>query len=290
MNTLTKCFCIASSVLLLASCSNDDYYQKYQIRTGSLVSPIASDEKPYAVQTDYMVDFNLSKSKATITTDNLVIGKSAVTAGAQINGVTVASTFSGDAFAFQCEGAPASKAGTSNAMKDLNGICRPDLYGIPGAIAGFDMALIMNYSLNGQYNVATFPLDAVYRGTTSTTAAENHGSDPYTSTDIAYRVVMDLSKNKAAVYFYEAKFAEAMPMAVNFVLQDLDVEWSDGAYRISGSNLVPLVSQNGQLVDFPSYTFDRFELNTINKRMTQVTITYTVASRYNASFSGSYVG
>lgn len=144
--------------------------------------------------------------------------------------------------------------------------------------------LYMQYNL-GTNVVRTFWPDLLFKGTTVTEYPGMPG--PYSTTGFTYRVKMkldDAANPKADVYFYNAKFAETEKApTVNFVLQDLPLEFSSKGYSIAANDVVPvLVPEN---TPFPRFTFNNFRLQS-NPEMGQISCSFTVADIYTGTFSG----
>lgn len=145
-----------------------------------------------------------------------------------------------------------------------------------------------NFKMGDKYNVHTFSTDSFYSGTTNTGYA--------TSKNTVYRVIIDITKKKATLLIYGAKFAEQMPAINTIILKDLDIVTNAAGYEIVGENVIPLVPEANTLMGELSqctpnanYTFNSFRMTTTNQELTQVNMRFTVAGKFNGQFSGEYV-
>lgn len=158
---------------------------------------------------------------------------------------------------------------------------------VPGGTSHW---LFAQYVLDGKWKIATFWPDLTYRGSTMTIFPGQ--SEPFTTDGISYRLVMQRNldnsiTDKADVIFYNAQFAPQAPALKAIVLKDLKLEFTPRGFRVSGTNVVPKVLMDGNvLTDNTRYTFDKFDMNS-SGTMTTAAIDYTVAGIYRGSFSGS---
>lgn len=154
--------------------------------------------------------------------------------------------------------------------------------------------LVMSYTADQNYTVKTFMKDAIYRGTTTVMTPGTEG-EPFTSQDVRYRIIFSKDYKTADVIFYNAKFADAMPRAINFLLENLEVKFTRNGYEISnpgGQPVVPaLYSPNGW-DPAPGYPFTSFKFINSSDDLTAGQCMYTVQigpASYNCTFSGYYV-
>lgn len=154
--------------------------------------------------------------------------------------------------------------------------------------------MVMSYTVDNKYNVKTFMPDAIYTGTTEIRSAGSN-STPFTNDGIRYRVVFQKDLKKADIIFYNAKFADRMPITINFVLKDLDVEYSGGSYVISnaaGEPINPWMYEASGLTENPNYKFTSFRFINSSDDLTIGQAFYTVQmgeAIYNGEFNGFYV-
>ena len=153
--------------------------------------------------------------------------------------------------------------------------------------------LVINYKANG-CTVKTFSPDAIYRGTT-TIATMGSTDAPFSNDEIRYRIIFNKELNKADIIFYNAKFADRMPVTINFVLQNLDVTYNDNGYNITapaGEPLIPQLYEASGLTPAPNYQFTSFNFTNTSPDLTVGAATYTVQmgpASYNGTFQGYYV-
>lgn len=149
--------------------------------------------------------------------------------------------------------------------------------------------MIMSYNYGMNYKVRTFWPDVTFRGTTKTSYEFAGTPGSHETQDILYRVVMNGKDKKATVILYNAKFTSVSqePLKSNIVLEDLDLEFTNSGYTISGTNVVPKCYESGNGVQNPSYTFDNFMLTSAGN-LVDCNISYKVAGKYEGTFTGSY--
>lgn len=204
--------------------------------------------------------------------------------------------------AFSSENANVS----GNRVTDLNALVTQAVYApgnqeIPGykrLIPGNTLQyVVMQYNLNDTWRVRTFWPDMTFRGSTTTTYPADM-TDPsgekltFQNDDIAYRVVMELSKEyaitgKADVIFYDAKFAPKAP-EITVVLKNLDVKFSSSGYKLSGTDIIPYMVEAGVLQETPRYKFNSISVDCTGD-LTASIITYKVADVFNGRFQGQSV-
>ena len=154
--------------------------------------------------------------------------------------------------------------------------------------------MVMSYTVDNKYTVKTFMPDAIYTGTTEIRSVGNNVA-PFVNDAIRYRVVFQKDLKKADIIFYNAKFAERMPITINFVLKDLDVEYSGGSYVISnadGNPVNPWMYEASGLTENPNYKFTNFSFINSSDDLTIGQAVYTVQmgdAFYNGEFNGFYV-
>lgn len=102
-----------------------------------------------------------------------------------------------------------------------------------------------------------------------------------------YAVAIDPNTNKAEVGLYNAKFAEPMPQLTMY-LRGLNVEYTAEGYKIYASEegVVPLVGND--LIPYPDYIFNNFELVCEGEKLTDINVNFQVAGKFNGRFNGSF--
>ena len=146
------------------------------------------------------------------------------------------------------------------------------------------------YEMGDEYAVATFQSDLFFMGETTTSYNIAGEDKTYTNTDMLYRIVMDIAKNKADMIIYQARFASEMPNPLKaIVIPGLDLTFTPAGYILEGKDIIPSMLESNQLVEMPAFTFNEISVNTTNKDMTKASINYQVAGRYAGSFTGSCV-
>lgn len=165
----------------------------------------------------------------------------------------------------------------------------PNIPTVPD-VAITPQGLLMDYKIGDRFSVKTFMPDAIYTGKTRTTYTTQSGeSKSFEAPEsMFYRVILDMKKNTAMIVFYNAKFAEEMPMTLNIVLDELPITWNQGTYTISAKNVVPKVPDGNKLTENKGFIFDEFNFQFTDSRLTDALITYVVAGgKYKGNFKGS---
>lgn len=173
-----------------------------------------------------------------------------------------------------------------------------DVPGYPRLIPGNTFQyVVMQYNLNDTWRVRTFWPDMTFRGSTTTTYPEDMtnpsgGKLTFQNDDIAYRVVMELTKEhaltgKADIIFYNAKFAPKAP-EITVVLKNLDVKFTNAGYTVSGKDIIPYMVESGELQETPRFKFNSISVDCTSDLTTSI-ITYQVAGVYSGRFQGQSV-
>ena len=157
--------------------------------------------------------------------------------------------------------------------------------------------MIAQYTLDNKYKVKTFQPNTLFYGKTTTSYPGANGMEYFTpgsgenEKEMVYLLSIDIKTMKANVIIYNAKFAPPSPTLTQVHLKDLDVDFSNEMVRVTGENIIPLVPEGttGEMTEYTSFPFNNFELKTTNNSLTKCKITYTVATRFNGMFTGSYV-
>lgn len=264
----------------------------------NLIMP--ADGETFATSASYKLNFYLSGNMQ-VTTSNLSLG-------------------TGGAYSFASSNMPyVSELGTYNGQKvginrfsmgkaSANGLVIDNIQGCTTAFVNLIstndplhdsykwvslVPLVMSYTANYDYIVKTFMPDAIYNGTTTVSTIGDASAAPRTNDGIRYRVVFKDNYKKASIFFYEANFGDPMPayVTVNFVLEDLEVEFLKNGYKISGLNLIPTLYGNGGWDEFPAIRITSFEFINTSDNLTTGTASYQVSAygrNYDCMFNGAY--
>lgn len=150
--------------------------------------------------------------------------------------------------------------------------------------------LLTNYTVNNTYLVRTLFTDMVFKGNTMTSVNGTPGN--FSTEDILYRVYftkLDKNEKKANMVIYNAKFAEAMPVKVNLLLEDLDVVLEPAGIRIKGENVVPKMSEGYTTTPATNFPFDKIEFVIGGAVLNSGYCNYEVAGKYTGIFTGNYL-
>ena len=292
-----KTLIIPALALLLgaAGCKNDDQptaTTSYSIPAINLITPLDGETAPYASQGSYKFSYDLYAQTVTVEGSNLMIDNTAqtFTAGPV--------RYSGNADEIRYT-APSGTVFPSSPweVRDFGFLITDRVYraatqfpGITGS-ATQTPRLVMNYRLDEKYKVATFASETTYKGETTTSYPAGDGTETFQTKDITYRVVIDIKEKKADVVLYDAQFAPKAPKLTAIGLKGLDVTYSDGAYTVSGSEIIPLVPEGSgtSTTPYPSFVFNSFSLTTTGADLTAVKADFQVAGRFKGSFAGSCI-
>lgn len=251
----------------------------------------------------YSVNFNFTNSTIALSNESMNLGGSETTTFATVNMPLFVGSFGyqGDSYCeggyyevirFSSQDAGSTKVG---AIKELSGSINSTAYYCAGTIPEVggqavpynSKYIIMKYNLGDDMLVRTFWPDAVFCGKTVTSFTDKNGvTGSYETEGIGYRVVLDVSKKKASMVLYNAKFAEQSPQ-MTLVLKNLDVAFNAGGYVISGTNVIPNTIEGAALQENPSFPFNDITFTVNGDDLTQAECTYTVAGRFHGVLTGA---
>ncbi len=247
----------------------------------------------------YSVNFNFTQSTVALANESMNVGGSETTTFATVNMPLFVGSFGyqGDGYCangyyevirFSSKDAGSTKVG---AVKELSGSINSTAYYSTEYIPEVgnqsfpynSKYLIMKYNLGEDMLVRTFWPDALFCGKTVTTYTDKNGvAGSYETEGIGYRVVLDVSKKKASMVLYNAKFAEQSPL-MTLVLKDLDLSFNANGYVISGTNVIPKTIEGSVLQDNPSFPINDITFTVSGDDLTQAQCSYTVAGRFHGS-------
>lgn len=160
----------------------------------------------------------------------------------------------------------------------------PVIDGLPDVSQPSFKYTYMQYNIGSKYTVRTFWPDVTFTGTTDT----RYPGGTYTTKNIMYRVVMNISDSKATVILYNAQLADKMPVLTNIVLKDLPLEFKNYGYVIKAENVVPSQYEGGEATPNNNFIFTKFELSSYGN-LTDVNVDYEVNGSFNGTFNGSCI-
>lgn len=284
------------AVLGLASCSDDQNKSTmtYNVQSYNLVTSVDGSKDPVVAASTYKFDFDMMNTTATVGTEITGLGL-----GANVSFVTGSIPYTGgfyygeDGMLRELIKMESFKQGSIYNMEVqlfTPANVAPEVNGAPKiSMPAMGRYLVMNYQSGDNTKVRTFWSDVTFCGTTTTTYQMKGVDKQFSNKDMKYRVVMDLQNKKATVVFYDAKFAEEMPMSISAIeLANLDLTFTQNGYTIEGKNVTPSTYEGDTKVPNTSYVFDNFSLVTVGE-LTSTTINYEVAGMYKGSFEGSYI-
>lgn len=289
----------AAIALSLSSCNLDtdeeDNYMTGSYTCCNLVIP--SNGNAFATNGNYSMAFYFNSGTASLSSTNLNLGNGTMsfttnnmptdTKYYEYNGKTLDVTYFSGGYSNK-EGAMVENVnGYLSSIVNVLSTNDPENPAYPFTSR---IAFVSTYKVNDDFTVKTFMPDAIYTGTTNIQTA---GSSelPFSNDEVKYRIVFSKDFNKADVIFYNAKFASAMPVTINFVLQNLNVEYNKNGYIISGENLTPQLYEASGLTPAPRYQITSFKFQNTSDDLTIGSALYTVQigeNQYYGDFQGFY--
>lgn len=298
---MKKLFIMAGASLLvsLTGCNSENnsgsYTQKFGTAPINLITSVVDGTTTVSKGT-YMFDLTISGQTGTISTNDLTVNNSSVS----FKTPELKYASSGYDAIFKNVEATATGNMTYNLVNGTF-IATP-FYFYPGQIGinspynpptGFNLPdiLVASYTLAGMCVVKTFQQNTFFTGETTTTYPYMGEIAHYSTKDIMYGLILDLSNNTATLIMYKAKFSGVPqePVKTQINLNNLPVDFSNGMIRIKAEDVIPDVVEGGQTTPNEDYIFNNIEFATTSEDLTSARITYTVAGRYTGTFMGSYV-
>lgn len=263
--------------LLFSSCNlepdSESNYYPGEFPTCNFIKPASGDA--YAAYGNYVLTYYYYDNRLTVGTSNLLLGDSYSSFTTGYIGYKEANFSNGVSVLSFSDGSAAKLN-----INDLSGYTTTN-FRMPEKDPLYKyvpvVPLVMQYNVGTEYQVKTFLPDAVYFGTTTITTVSSGAN--FTNPDFLYRVIFNKDLKKADVVFYNAKFAERMPITVSFALKDLDVKFLDNGYEISipaDEERIPLYYAGNDTEPFPSYTFTALKLTNTSPDLTSAAITYNI--------------
>lgn len=150
-------------------------------------------------------------------------------------------------------------------------------------------SLFLSANLNN-YKVKSFSVDTYYEGVTTTEFSFQGMPSAFQDENGSYRVILNIPNNKATVVIYNIKFAQQAP-ALTLVLEDLDVEFFNGYYTVSGENIVAKMLETGGLTSYEARPFTKFVLTTQTGALSNINIDFDVLdTKMNLTYKGQFTG
>lgn len=290
---------IAAMALSFSSCNldtdDDNNYMTGTYPCCNLVIPENGDA--FATTANYSMAFYYTSGTASLATTNLSLGYG--TMAFTTNNMDVDTKY------YEYNGKNADVTSFSGGYANMNGVTVQNVNGCVSSVINMvstndpqnpdyiftpRIAMIASYTANYDYTVKTFMPDAIYTGTTNIQTAGST-SAPFTNDGVKYRVIFSQDLKKADIIFYNAKFASAMPVTINFVLQNLDVKYNKNGYEITGENITPQLYEASGLTPAPRYQITSFQFQNTSSDLTTGSALYTVQigdAVYYGDFQGFY--
>lgn len=286
---------LSIALLSLGACNNEvaDYTQSVKYTTVNLITPLDGGES-YATEGSYTFDLNHTQGNGTISTSSLKINNKDYTFTTDTVRMLNYTVQQGVLVRFQNVKGYLDR-NTSMPLTDAN-FDITSLFYIPAIeLPGYRqwqeyMPYIIAQYKAGDWYVATMQKDATFIGKTTTGYVDSNGTEQkYENSDMYYRLIIDIEKNKADLLIYKPKFASVAPELTGIRLKDLDVKYGYGSFSVEAENVVPGVAEGNDWTDNSKYVFNKLNITTTNKELTEISIDYTVAGAFKGSFKGSCV-
>ncbi len=148
---------------------------------------------------------------------------------------------------------------------------------------------IINYEnvYNGEtetYSVTAYPAPMVFDQNSET--AITGGRLPYSTTFSVYSVKLDETSNTAALYIYNAKFDEKMPVGMNIVFRGITAVPTSLGYELSCDSLIPAIV--GETSETPAPNYEISDVSaTIENDTIKLSFVCTITDENNSAL-GSY--
>ena len=298
-------FLAAGSVLLVSSCNSkpDEFKQSINYPAINLITNIETGSS-YISPGTYNCNFNVTDGTVIISSDNLLLN----TATSSFRSLETPYT------SRLYDMSNISATGTMGTIISINDVFATVNGTYPVENAKFLITntgyfsntvikdypyqalapLLTQYNIDEEWLVRTFSSDAFYKGSTTTQFSMGGEPSTFTTSDILYRVIVDVAKSKATLILYDAKFAENMPVTIAaIIVEGLDFKASSEGYTITGANIVPSMLEGNGTTPAPEYTFTSVKISNTSNDLTTATIDYEINFRgmipYYGTFTGRYL-
>ena len=297
---MKKMLLLAGICLALVSCKNDendipDNGIKSECKVSCLLTTKGENPQSFPVyNVPFVFKYEFVNNTMTLSTDMLSLSlNNKLSFESEAVKFTGASYAEGKALKFEVPSINTKMNGVYDSSYNITNLecLLTDIYFCPDSWRNNnprplgDM-VIMECEIGDKYILRTFPLIAGYRGTSATSFAMGGQEQSYMSDVTLYAVAIDSNKNTAEVGLYNAKFAEQMPQLTMY-LRGLSVEYTAEGYKISApeEGVIPLVGND--LIPYPDYIFNNFELECEGEKLTEINVNFKVAGKFNGRFNGS---
>ena len=292
---------IVAALPLLSSCTGEDKFQQTVPFNATTLNVITNVADGTTTVSPGRYAFSLTMTN---TGQSGIINASNIQTNpdAPLSFTTEEKSYTGDTYMAYFQNVTSSSINLVNANFLLTGYYyRPSQFNIDAEFPGYGDVVLASYSIGESYKVRTFQPETFYKGNTVTSYPYMGQQQNYATDKIYYRLSLDHESNQATIYIYNAKFSDSPePVKEQIVLEDLPVSSNGGEITVTGSNIVPLVLEGGQLTPNENYIFKDISFRTSNDLLTQCEIGFTVQASmtvggntisydYLGSFSGDYI-
>lgn len=282
-------FVAAAAMLAFASCS--DTSGKLEESFGCPMLNLIVDrnddgQAPVIKPLTYAYHINYTDAVMDITVPNCILGDNSISFAIEN------ATYKFGNLSFNVDRTSVPVTGQTQPVSNFNSRLTSAINMPPSGVMG-DMAYSVRYdavvSFNwNNYTVRSFPAEAVYAGTTRTTAS---GSDDFATKTPTYRFTINPNDMTARLIIYNGKFSDNPKMpALNLRLDGLKVTPGVNGYTITGTEIVPQTLAEG--TPYPSFTFATLNFSTLSADLTSGKLEFSINSPFGelaATFTGSYL-
>lgn len=308
--------CAAATAVLLGACNKNDGNTSsttVSVPVFNLFTPVGGAGTPFVGSATYGFTVEYPAATVTLTTNkfNLPNGSSGsfttIPMSFDYKIITV-DNMGRESLSFKVQDPSDKGAKISNLNANLTQAVNfpPNMTDIENAQGGYKWLVptstmhfaFVQFNYNDEWNVRSFWPDLTYKGTTSTTYPSDmrnpFGSEKvnFTGTDPQFRIIMQVKDgaitNKADVMIYGPKFAPTMPELGTMLLENLDLEFTNSGYTVSGKDVIPSLLEGGEWQPYPGFPFNDFNA-VVDGNLTTSRIQFTVAGMFAGSFSGSCI-
>lgn len=158
---------------------------------------------------------------------------------------------------------------------------------------------VIQYVLNGAWNVRTFWPDVTFAGGAMVTGA----GSPYSDTTALYRIKMSLASETDGAYtadmiIYNFKGSDAEDAEANtYVLKGLPLKFNENGYTVKGDpTAIQMMTKVGEgssagyeLKDTDTFPVKNFDMVCEGKDLTVANIRFNLGDEKSVTFTGSYI-
>lgn len=283
-----------AALLSLSACNKESNFETVgTYYVANLITPADESKDSYATSGEYSIKM-VNNNVASIAATNLYIGgmsQQFTTGPLQTQALTYTSGMAGTVVGFSGSSGQLGSMPITDITGYVSGAFNyialqvPDMSYTP--VTNYGPLLFMNYNIGSDYSVSTFCSDSYFSGESERTLLLN-GSYQTMKVNSYYRVKFNAAYTKADLVLYNVRFSSSQADAFPSVrLKDLDVKFSKGAYSLSGTDIVPIVTEDLKGVAKPEYTISNVKVESLPENLAGISLSYALANgECSAQFTG----